>query len=451
VANDIDDEALDIAKRWCQGKGSGWSVQDQAGRGGTAPVFTLATPDGLRALKVYDTEFSTGKKGVVERKRIDQQVELGAHGFPHVVEVYEGGEFEERLFLLMNKAPGRELEKRLTDIPRGKIRSIVDQIARSVIFLRTKGICHRDIKSANVFISDDFNHATLLDLSVLRDIHDPIGIGTDDSGLPVVATARYSPPEYLFRLLESGPSSWHALDVYQLGGLLHDLIMRRCLFYFEYEQSRENRYRFAWTVATVTPNLDATDVDQDLVFTARRALDKNWERRSKLAIEDFLIDKEKQQSNALGALGLSVGSHVFADSGPTNAELRRRIAKVIAALEERCLEYLRRNGVTASHVVEPGEKGDLSMQVKLSWGGEGANAPTVLRNVEYIFHLEVLKTEDGLAFEPKAKLRAKVASALREADCELPRINDSAATNDKLGELMEGSLAALAQDLLKAA
>jgi serine/threonine-protein kinase len=146
---------------------------------------------------------------------------------------------------------------------------------------------------------------TLLDLSVLRDIHDPIGIGTDDTGLPVVATARYSPPEYLFRLLEPGPSSWHALDVYQLGGLLHDLIMQNSLFHSEFEQSKENRYRFAWAVATVTPDVNAPDVDQDLIFIARRALDKDWERRSRLTIEDFLIDRVRQQSNALGALGFA--------------------------------------------------------------------------------------------------------------------------------------------------
>jgi serine/threonine protein kinase len=450
VTNDIDEEALGIAKRWCEQKGLAWSVQDQAGRGGTAPVFTIVAPDGLRALKLYDEEFSTGKKGVVERKRIDQQVALGAHGFSHVVEVYEGGEFEGRLFLLMNRAPGKELEKRLRDIPRDKIRSIVDQIARAIIFLRSKGICHRDIKSANVFISDDFDHATLLDLSVLRDIHDPVGVGTDDTGLPVVATARYSPPDYLFRLLEPGPSSWHALDVYQLGGLLHDLIMQRPLFYSEYEQSKENRYRFAWAVATVTPEVQATDVDQDLLFTAKRALDKNWERRSRLTIEDFLIDKAKQQSNALSALGLSAGSQVFADPGPTKATLRNRILKVTAALEERCLEYLRRNGVTASHIVESGETGDLSKQLKLSWGGDGTIAPNVLGNVEYRFHLEVTKTEDGLAFESEAKLQAKVAGRLRESKCALPRVNDSAAANDKLGELIESALTELAQDLLKA-
>src|SRR6185437_11160651 len=99
---------------------------------------------------------------------------------------------------------GQELEKRLTDVPREKIRTILDQVAQAAIFLRGKGLCHRDIKAANVFLSDDFSHCTLLDISVIRDVTDPIGAGTDQEGqLPFIATARYSPPEYLFRLLDA--------------------------------------------------------------------------------------------------------------------------------------------------------------------------------------------------------------------------------------------------------
>ncbi len=73
-------------------------------------------------------------------------------------------------------------------------------------------------------------------------------------------------PGYLFRLLEPGPELWHALNVYQLGALLHDLIMREPLFQSEYLKSTENRYRFAWIVAMVDPNVNADDTDRDLVF-----------------------------------------------------------------------------------------------------------------------------------------------------------------------------------------
>ena len=304
------EQAHRIAERWSASKGTGWTVRAVSGAGKTATVFIIDTPDGERALKLYEPSFSQGGEGEIQRTRIDQQLQLKDHNCTSLVSVFDGGVFEDRLFLLMSSAPGQELEKRLNAIPRDSIRGIVDQIARAVIFLRGKDLCHRDIKSANIFISNDFTHAMLLDVSVTRNIHDPVGIGTDhDNQLPIVATARYSPPEYLFRLLDSGPELWHALDVYQLGALLHDLIMREPLFQAEYLSSSENRYRFAWIVATVDPEVHARDVDQDLVFLARRALDKNWSRRSGLRLADFLADADTRRSHSLQLLGLGGVTH----------------------------------------------------------------------------------------------------------------------------------------------
>ena len=287
----VPSDAWGIATRWCQAKGDGWSLVEQLGVGGTAPVFEVTSPDGPRALKIYDRKFSSGKLGDIEHNRIQQQLSLKNHDCRSLVQVYEGGKTENRHYLLMSRAPGTELEKHLRAVPRSKIRNIIHDVARACLFLRDRNLCHRDIKAANIFVSDDFNHATLLDISVIRDIHDPIGVGTDQDGqLPVLATARYCPPEYLFRLIEPIPTLWHALTVYQLGALLHDLIMRTPLFQAEYEQSKTNRYRFAWLVATKIPQIRASDVDDDLLFVANRALDKDWKRRSALRIEDFLHD-----------------------------------------------------------------------------------------------------------------------------------------------------------------
>jgi hypothetical protein len=74
------------------------------------------------------------------------------HTCPSLVKIFDGGEFGGRLFLLMERAPGRELEKALSDVARDKIRLVVDRVARAVAFLRTKNICHRDIKAANIYV-----------------------------------------------------------------------------------------------------------------------------------------------------------------------------------------------------------------------------------------------------------------------------------------------------------
>jgi serine/threonine protein kinase len=164
TAKDADAVNLALAQRWCEGRGEGWLVLDTAGKGGTAPVFTVRAPDGLRALKLYDAKFSQGELGEESEARLKPQLDLGLHDCPYLVRVHEGGRFEDRLYVLMDKADGQELEKRLSNIPRDKIRQIVSQIATAAIFLRSKGLCHRDIKSANIFITNDNERITLLDL-----------------------------------------------------------------------------------------------------------------------------------------------------------------------------------------------------------------------------------------------------------------------------------------------
>lgn len=78
----------------CAAKGNGWSVSASLGEGGTAPVFEVMSPDGPKALKLYDAKFSLGEQGEIEKKRIDQQLDLKGHDCPFLVQIYEGGRFE---------------------------------------------------------------------------------------------------------------------------------------------------------------------------------------------------------------------------------------------------------------------------------------------------------------------------------------------------------------------
>ncbi len=437
-----------IVERWCKQKGPGWSVCDQLGEGGTAPVFEIASPDGPRALKVYDAAFSAGQKGEIELKRIEQQVALRGHDCPSLVQVYEGGTFEDRLYLLMSRAPGEELGKRLPDVPRNNIRHIIDQVARAALFLRDNDRCHRDIKAANVFVSDDFTQVTLLDISVIREIHDPIGVGTDQDGqLPIVATARYSPPEYLFRLLEPGPELWHALTVYQLGGLLHDLIMRQPLFHSEHLACATNRYRFAWIVATMIPNVQADDVDQDLVLTARRALDKDWKRRSALALEDFLADAKVQQTRSLDFLGLASERGILIQDHEVSFRLQRILA-IARALEQAVADRLRKQGATAEHSVSPGAD-DSSKLLSFRWPPPSGRVHMMSDFICLELQLKVEIRFQKYYFRSSARLRAPINHELREATMDLPDVEDQPGVESLLASQVVSMLGPLAVELTR--
>lgn len=411
---------LAVARRWCDEQGAGWAVLDTAGRGGTAPVFTVQSPGGPLALKLYDPKFSEGDLGEESERRLAPQLKLGLHDCPNLVRIHGGGRFEDRLYLLMDKAPGQELEKRLKDVPRASIRGIIDQVAKACIFLRQKGLCHRDIKSANIFISDDFSHVTVLDLSVLRDIFDPVGLGTDHGNtLPVVATSRYSPPEYLFRLVPAGEELWHALDVYQIGGVLHDLIMREPMFEQDYLLTRDtNRYRFAWIVATQDPVVQAVDVDADLLVLAKRALDKDWRRRSSLRLDDFRDDAAIRSAHGLMALGVNVrGPQPSSNRGA----VRRWMGELSTELESAIVAGLRSSGITAHHRAEEGAA-ESERVLMFGWEPAVAGADAALTNVALSIQLIRSEGSGGVKVGATATLTATKDGQERVAQVALPEV-----------------------------
>lgn len=440
----VQSEAWRIATRWCSAKGTGWAPIAQLGRGGTAPVFEVQSPFGVRALKIYDAEFSSGKMGEIEDHRIQQQLQLRNHDCKSLIQIYEGGMVAGRHFLLMSRAPGMELEKCLPYIPRSKIRTILHDVAKACQFLHGRGLCHRDIKAANVFVTEDFDHATLLDISVIRAIHDPVGVGSDHDGqLPVLATARYSPPEYLFRLIEPSPSLWHALNIYQLGALLHDLLVRVPLFQTEYEQSKSNRYRFAWIVATEEPHIDVPDAEQDLVFLARRALDKDWERRSVLDIRDFFNHSLYRKQQALQMLGLHRRPSVNA---PIIQEERKRLDQISSALENHLVAYFRKAQLTAVHEIKPCPGSDNSRIIQLSWQAHVGSASAV--QVSLRCRLQSLVHELESRFAVVIFLSKQENGETKSAEMNLPDVPDDAKSSATLASQCEQAFENLAQDLL---
>lgn len=414
------------------------------GRGGTAPVFVVRSPQGDRALKVLDPRYSEGELARQTLRRIQRQVDMGEHGCPYLVVCYEGGWFEERLFLLMNRAEGEELEKRLPYVPRTKIRSIIDQVTKAAIFLRSRSLSHRDIKSANVFISDDFDRATVLDMSVLRDIHDPMGDGTDhDNQLPVVATSRYTPPEYLFRLQEPSPELWHGVDVYQLGGLLHDLIMKEPMFNAEYASSSENRYRFAWIVATVDPTVRAADVDADLILLARRALDKDWDQRRLLRLEDFLADGGAQ-AQSLAAIGISPAQRpVLQAREPIKPLFAREFAKRV---EELVRGQLTDRALRATHEVKPGGD-DFTHRLCWTWNVDGAASAS---KVEFSVTLSVLSSDPAPSARGQAEFTLWIDDQTRQSSMPLPRTMLVDGAEDELARLIFEALGPLSTQAMTA-
>lgn len=297
-----------LARQLCEERG--WVLGRFLGAGATAAVFEIVVGTDTLALKLFSPTFLVGRRGEQVRLRLKLVLEqLKDHDCPHLIEIIEGGDYKFTSFVLMERAPGRCLGDILKQIPAESIREIIKQIATAARFLEMRNLCHRDIKTDNVVVSDDFSKATLLDLGVVRWLDEEGTSGTDEDGqLPFIATARYSSPEYMFRLVHAGPDLWRGLTFYQLGGVLYDMLRGEKLFEEVVSKSAENRYLIAYAVAARSPLLenDGT-LPIDLVILAKRCLDKDISRRLAMVTWDDFLGASRKRNNEI-LLGLRGGT-----------------------------------------------------------------------------------------------------------------------------------------------
>jgi serine/threonine protein kinase len=253
----------------------GWVIRRALGAGKSAVVFEAEKNSKPCALKVFDPELVERFGKATQLARIERERSLIGESHPNLVQVFDGGECAESgyLYVAMEFIDAPNLGSGLTLVPRDKIATILRQIASAARFLEEKGLAHRDIKPENIAIFPDFSRAVLLDLGVLR----PFGDSnlTDEDARVFIGTLRYSSPEFLTRTEEDSIDGWRAITFYQLGGVLHDLIMRRPLF----QQFSEPFAVLVEAVKSEKPEIHADDVPADLVLLAQNCLVKRPDAR----------------------------------------------------------------------------------------------------------------------------------------------------------------------------
>lgn len=262
-------------------------------RGASAFVFQAKSPDGKQlAVKVFDPAFIKQFNDEVQVARIERQLLLKGKHHDHLIEIIDGGRCADTglHYLVMPFLPAPSLDKVLDKIPREGIWSIVSQIAAAARFLEDQKMYHRDIKPANIVVTgDNYGHAILLDLGVLR----PLGLRslTDTTNTKAfVGTTRYSPPEFLVRDEADSAEGFRAVTFYQIGAVLHDLIMRRPMFH----DIQEPYPRLVQAVLLEDAVVDAKDVPAELIRLARICLTKDPQRRSKSLSWDSFTPRPKQ-------------------------------------------------------------------------------------------------------------------------------------------------------------
>ncbi len=272
---------------------SGYEVLEEIGRGGMGVVYKARQKKlgRLVALKILLPEFAQSSDKLARFQIEASAVARLQH--PHMVQVFEVGEFEGRPFISLELVEGGDLADKLGKpwTPESAVR-LVEQLARAIDYAHERGIVHRDLKPANILIqgsdvrgqkSEDGSQKSKADyfpkiadfgLAKLLD-----GESTDKAigwqtqvGIVLGSPPYMAPEQAAGRVHEIGP----ATDIHALGMILYELLTARPPFRGNTVLETLEQVKFQQPIA---PSAIIPEIDAKLDAICLKCLEKNPRRR----------------------------------------------------------------------------------------------------------------------------------------------------------------------------
>ncbi|WP_030804110.1 serine/threonine-protein kinase [Streptomyces sp. NRRL F-2799] len=198
-----------------------YRLRDVIGRGAMGEVWRAVDEVLGRPVAVKLMLTQHADPTAVSRFRLEAQT-AGRLNHPYVVGVRDFGEYDNRLFLVMDLIEGDSLAGALTTqgtLPAERVARVAAEAADGLAAAHRQGIVHRDIKPANLLL-DAEGTLKIGDFGIARFLDDP-GNALTATG-QIVGTSLYLAPE---RAL--GRPAGAASDVYSLGCVLYQLLTGR--------------------------------------------------------------------------------------------------------------------------------------------------------------------------------------------------------------------------------
>jgi eukaryotic-like serine/threonine-protein kinase len=188
------------------------------GRGGMGEIYLAEDTELARkvVVKMLDARLA-GQEDLRRRFRREALTAAKLTGQPHVIAIYDVGEFNGRPFIVMEYLSGGSLADRARAGPvsPGEALEWLEQAAEALDAAHERGVVHRDVKPANLLFSER-GELEVADFGIARAIDDTAGMTLAGT---VMGTAGYLAPEQA-RGEPAGPAS----DRYALGVVAYELL-----------------------------------------------------------------------------------------------------------------------------------------------------------------------------------------------------------------------------------
>ena len=203
-------------------------LMDKIGSGAMGTIHkahNIVDKSQVTAVKILREEFFTDESAKKRFKREALIIDKLEH--PHIIKIYERGEYKEKLFIAMEWLKGRTLENKIMEEGQLDLKEalhIMTQLADALAFIHSKKIIHRDLKPGNIMLVErdgDANFVKLLDFGLAKM---EFQTRLTQSG-NFVGTIEYVSPEQLLNA-DSSPAN----DIFSLGVTFYKMLCGRSPF-----------------------------------------------------------------------------------------------------------------------------------------------------------------------------------------------------------------------------
>ena len=283
-----------------------YALKYRIGAGGLGTVYAAHDPllSRLVAIKTLSLELSADERESFNTLFLDEARAAGGLSHPHIVTVFDAGVSDNSAYIAMEMLKGRDLRQLRQEGWRptpAQAALIVRRVADALAYAHSKGVVHRDVKPANIFMVGR-TQPRVLDFGIARVAHRH-EIGSE--GDIAAGSPYYMAPEQARHQTVD-----RRADVFSLGVVLYELLTDRKPF-------RGSTLAEITNAVLSHEPLLASEVDRKvplgLAEIAGRAMLKDPEQRYRSArafSRDLRHWLDDNSANQEGEVPLQVGSRL---------------------------------------------------------------------------------------------------------------------------------------------
>ncbi|MCJ7596622.1 MAG: protein kinase, partial [Desulfobacterales bacterium] len=255
-----------------------YRIIQELGRGGMGVVYKAQDTKLKRAVALKFLPHELTHIPEIKERFMREAQAAAALDHPNICTVYEFDEAEEKTFISMAYIDGRSLKKKLDSGPLkiAEALKLAIQAAEGLQEAHRKGVVHRDIKSANIMVTEK-NQAKIMDFGLARVSGTTL---MTQEGM-AMGTIAYMSPEQA-----RGEAVDHRTDIWSFGVVLYEMFSGQLPFKGEFDQA------VVYSILHENPK-PVTDMNPDISMSVghvvARALEKNCDKRYQ-TIDDLLED-----------------------------------------------------------------------------------------------------------------------------------------------------------------